>query len=142
MRMSYNFLKLTSTTHLSPDTLQSHLAIISDPRNYTHPAFSAIQPIITMSFKSGDQGLTPALIEAREKEVMDDIDKLIDKKLYFALARVIPSESSAAAIVDDPEIQEQAENLKTAVAALIQSHQSIITTIAKSKKDKDNEKPV
>lgn len=95
-----------------------------------------------MSFKPDDQGLTPGIMEAREKEVMDDIDKLIDKKLYFALARVIPSEPNAAAIVDDPEIQEQAKSLKTAVAAVIQSHESIISTIAKSKRDKDNEKPV
>lgn len=95
-----------------------------------------------MSFKSDDQGLTPGLMEAREREVMDDIDKLIDKKLFFALARVIHSEPNAATIVDDPEIQEQANNLKTAVAAVIQSHESIIATIAKSKKDKENEKPV
>lgn len=95
-----------------------------------------------MSFKEHDQGLTPALVEAREREVMDDIDKLIDKKLYLALARVIPSEPNAATIVDDPEIQEQAKNLKTAVAAVIQRHESIISTIAKSKKDKENDKPV
>ncbi|KUI54400.1 hypothetical protein VP1G_01817 [Cytospora mali] len=95
-----------------------------------------------MSFKSHDQGLTPSLIDAREKEIMEEIDKLIDKKLYYALARVIPNEPDAAATVNNPEIQEQTRNLKTAVAAVIERHESIISTIAKSKKDKDNEKPV
>lgn len=95
-----------------------------------------------MSFKEHDQGLTPALVEAREREVLDEIDKLIDKKLYFALAKVSPADSNAATIVDDPEIQEQTKNLKTAVAALIERHESIISTIARSKKDKGNDKPV
>lgn len=95
-----------------------------------------------MSYKSHDEGLTPGLIEAREKEVMDEIDKLIDKKLNFALARIIPSDPNAARIVEDPEIKEQAANLKTAVAAVVERHESIISTIAKSKRDKDNEKPV
>ncbi|KUI65050.1 hypothetical protein VM1G_11304 [Cytospora mali] len=95
-----------------------------------------------MSFKSHDQGLTPSLIDAREKEIMEEIDKLIDKKLYYALARVIPNEPDAAATVNNPEIQEQARDLKTAVAAVIERHESIISTIAKSKKDKDNGKPV
>ncbi|KAI3399902.1 hypothetical protein diail_5413 [Diaporthe ilicicola] len=94
-----------------------------------------------MSYKPHDQGLAPGLVEAREKEVMDEIDKLIDKKLYFALARIIPSDPNATHIVDDPEIQEQAKNLKTAVAAVVERHESIISTIAKSKKDKDNDKP-
>ncbi|CAN8097489.1 unnamed protein product [Discula destructiva] len=95
-----------------------------------------------MSFKPQDAGLTPVLIEAREKEVMQEIDKLIDQKLYFALARIIPNEANAAAIVDDAEIQEQSKNLKAAVAAVIDRHEAIITTIAKSKKDKDAERPV
>ena len=95
-----------------------------------------------MSYKPHDQALTPALMEAREKEVMDEIDKLIDEKLYFALARVIPEAANAATTVNDPEIQEQSRNLKTAVAAVIERHESIISTIAKSKKDKDNDKPV
>lgn len=73
---------------------------------------------------------------------MQDIEKLIDKKLYFALARVIPGDPDAAAIVNDPEIQEQSKNLKTAVTAVIERHEAIISTIAKSKKDKDNDKPV
>lgn len=95
-----------------------------------------------MSYKQHDKGLAPGLIEAREKEVMDEIDKLIDKKLHFALARIIPSDPDAARIVEDPEIKEQANNLKTAVAAVVERHESIISTIAKSKRDKDNEKPV
>lgn len=95
-----------------------------------------------MSYKSHDEGLAPGLIEAREKEVMDEINKLIDKKLYFALARIIPSDPNAASIVEDPEIKEQAANLKTAVAAVVERHESIISTIAKSRKDKDNDKPV
>lgn len=95
-----------------------------------------------MSFKQHDQGLARGLMEAREKEVMDEIDKLIDKKLQFALARIIPSDPDAARIVEDPEIKEQANNLKTAVAAIVERHESIISTIAKSKKDKDNDRPV
>lgn len=95
-----------------------------------------------MSFKSHDEGLTPVLMEAREKEVMQEIEKLIDKKLYFALARVIPDDANAAAIVDDAEIQEQSKNLKAAVAAVIDRHEAIISTIAKSKKDKETEHPV
>lgn len=95
-----------------------------------------------MSFKPHDQGLTSSLMEAREKEVMDEIEALIDKRLYFALARVVPDDSNAASIIDDPEIQEQSKNLKIAVAAVIERHEAIISTIAKSKKDKDNEKPV
>ncbi|KAK7742034.1 hypothetical protein SLS53_004620 [Cytospora paraplurivora] len=95
-----------------------------------------------MSFKEHDQGLTPSLIEAREREVLDEIDKLIDKKLYFALAQVNPGDPNAATIVDDPEIREQTKNLKTAVAALIERHESIISTIARSKKDQGNDKPV
>ncbi|KAF3769592.1 hypothetical protein M406DRAFT_348789 [Cryphonectria parasitica EP155] len=89
-----------------------------------------------------DQGLTPVLMEAREKEVMDEIGKLIDQKLYLALARVIPNEPNAAAIVDDPEIQEQSRNLKAAVAAVIDRHEAIISTIARSKKERDGDKPV
>lgn len=96
-----------------------------------------------MSFKGHDQpGLTPSLIEAREKEVLAEIDKLIDKRLFFALAKIIPDDASVAAIVDDPEIQEQGKNLKEAVKAIIERHEAIISTIAKSKKDKENEKPV
>jgi hypothetical protein len=95
-----------------------------------------------MSYKQHDQGLAPGLMDAREKEVMDEIDKLIDRKLHFALARIIPGDPDAARIVEDPEIKEQANNLKTAVAAVVERHESIISTIAKSKKDKDNEKPV
>lgn len=81
-------------------------------------------------------------MEAREKEVMDEIGALIDKKLYFALARIVPGEPDAAGIVNDPEIQEQSQNLKTAVAAVIERHEAIISTIAKAKKDKDGDKPV
>lgn len=95
-----------------------------------------------MSFKAHDQGLTPALMEARDKEIMEEIDKLIDKKLYFALARIIPDETNAATIVNDSEIQEQSKNLKTAVAAVIDRHEAIISTIAKSKKDKEADQPV
>lgn len=95
-----------------------------------------------MSFKPHDQGLTSSLMEAREKEVMDEIGALIDKKLYFALARVIPGDSDATGIVDDPDIQEQSRNLKTAVAAVIERHEAIISTIAKSKREKDHDKPV
>lgn len=95
-----------------------------------------------MSFKTPDDGLTPVLIEAREKEVMEEIDKLIDKKLYFALARIIPKDANATIIVDDPEIQEQNKNLKAAVAAIIDRHEAIISTIAKSKKDKESDHPV
>lgn len=95
-----------------------------------------------MSFKTHDEGLTPVLIEAREKEIMQEIDQLIDKKLYFALARVIPNEANAATIVDDAEIQEQSRNLKAAVAAVIDRHEAIISTIAKSKKDKETDHPV
>lgn len=95
-----------------------------------------------MSFKPHDQGLTPSLIEAREKEVLEEIEALIDKRLYFTLARIIPGDPDAAVLVNDPEIQEQSKNLKTAVAAVIERHEAIISTIAKSKKDKDNDKPV
>ncbi|POS74048.1 hypothetical protein DHEL01_v207561 [Diaporthe helianthi] len=99
-----------------------------------------------MSFKQHDQGLAPGLMEAREKEIMDEIDMLIDKKLQLALARIIPGDPDAARIVEDPEIKEQAHNLKTAVAAIVERHESIISTIAKSKKDNnndnDNDKPV
>lgn len=95
-----------------------------------------------MSFKTHDQGLTPVLMEAREKEIMEEIDKLIDKKLYFALARIIPDEANAATIVNDADIQEQSKNLKTAVAAVIDRHEAIISTIAKSKKDKEADNPV
>lgn len=95
-----------------------------------------------MSFKPHDHGLTPGLMEAREKEVMDEIEKLIDKRLYFALARIAPDDPNAATIINDPEIKEQSKNLKTAVAAVIERHEAIISTIAKSKKDKDHEKPV
>lgn len=73
---------------------------------------------------------------------MDEIGKLIDQKLYFALARIVPDEPNAAKIVDDPEIQEQSNNLKTAVAAVIERHEAIISTIAKSKKDHTDDKPV
>lgn len=86
--------------------------------------------------------MVPFLADAREREVMEDIDKLIDKKLYLALARVIPGDPDAAAIVDDPEIQEQSRNLKTAVRAVVERHEAIISTIAKSRKDKDTDKPV
>lgn len=110
--------------------LQHHLSKLSHP------------PIPIMSYKQHDQGLAPGLMDAREKEVMDEIDKLIDRKLHFALARIIPGDPDAARIVEDPEIKEQANNLKTAVAAVVERHESIISTIAKSKKDKDNEKPV
>lgn len=95
-----------------------------------------------MSFKAHDTGLTPTLMEAREREVMEEIEKLVDKKLYFALARIIPDEIDATHIVNDPQIQEQSKNLKTAVAAVIERHEAIISTIAKSKKDKDSDKPV
>lgn len=96
-----------------------------------------------MSFKGHDQpGLTPSLIEAREKEVLAEIDKLIDQRLLFTLAKVVPNDANVAAIVDDPEIQEQSTNLKAAVAAIIERHEAIISTIAKSKKDRENEKPV
>lgn len=96
-----------------------------------------------MSFKAHDQGLTPAIMEAREKEVMDEIGKLIDQKLYLALAREIPNEPNAARIVEDAEIQEQSRNLKTAVAALVDRHEAIITTIARSRRDREGEdKPV
>lgn len=95
-----------------------------------------------MSFKSHDEGLTPVLMEAREKEVLEEINKLIDQKLYFALARIIPNEANATAIVNDSEIQEQSKNLKTAVAAVIDRHEAIISTIAKSKKDKEADHPV
>lgn len=95
-----------------------------------------------MSFKAHDTGLAPILMEAREKEVMEEIEKLVDKKLYLALARIIPDEPDAAHVVNDPQIQEQSKNLKTAVAAVIERHEAIIATIAKSKKDKDGDKPV
>lgn len=95
-----------------------------------------------MSFKAHDTGLTSVLMEAREKEVMQEIEKLIDKKLYYALARVIPDDPNTAAIVNDSEIQEQSKNLKTAVSSIIERHEAIISTIAKSKKDRDAEKPV
>lgn len=95
-----------------------------------------------MSFKTHDTGLTPVLMEAREKEIMQEIEALIDKKLYFALARIIPNEANAATIVDDAEIQEQSKNLKAAVAAVIDRHEAIISTIAKSKKDKETDHPV
>lgn len=95
-----------------------------------------------MSFKAHDTGLAPGLMEAREREVMAEIDKLVDKKLYFALARIIPEEPDAARIVNDPQVQEQSNNLKAAVAAVIERHEAIISTIAKSKRDKDNDNPV
>lgn len=95
-----------------------------------------------MSFKPHDQGLTPSLMEAREKEILDEIGALIDRKLYFALARVVPGEPDAAGIVHDPEIREQSANLKTAVAAVIERHEAIISAIARSKREKDNDKPV
>lgn len=95
-----------------------------------------------MSFKAHDTGLGPALMDAREREVMQEIDKLVDKKLYLALARIIPDEPDAAHIVNDPQIQDQSKNLKAAVAAVIERHEAIISTIAKSKKDKASDEPV
>lgn len=97
---------------------------------------------VAMSFKAQDESLTPVLMDAREKEVMQEIEQLIDKKLYFALARIIPDHPNASSIVEDAEIQEQSKNLKAAVAAVIDRHQAIISTIAKSKKDKETDHPV
>lgn len=95
-----------------------------------------------MSLKAPDGPLTDALINASDKEVMDDIGKLIDKKLLLTLAKIIPNEPNASALVTDPDIVAQGNELKAKVASIISSHEDIISTIAKSKLDKNEDTPV
>ena len=94
-----------------------------------------------MAYKGTDGPLNDLLLKATEKEVLDDINKLIDKKLYLALAKVIAEKPDASTVLSDPDIQAESNRLKERVADVISSHEGIITGIAKEKIDAPDVKP-
>lgn len=88
-----------------------------------------------MAFKGTDEALNNLLMKATEKEVLDEINKLIDKKVYLSLAKIIADRPNASTVLSDPDIQAESNRLKAKVADVISSHEGIIMGIAKEKID-------
>lgn len=94
-----------------------------------------------MAFKGVDAPLNDLLMQATEKEVLDDINKLIDKKVFLALSKIIATQTDVSGILSDPDIQAESARLKNVVAEVITAHESAITAIARSKVEAPEMKP-
>lgn len=84
-----------------------------------------------MAFKATDAVLNDAVMRATENEIEEGINKLIDRKIHLALAKIMADLPDASVVISDAQIRAQSDQLKKQVAELISSKEKIITVIAK-----------